>query len=152
MPASPSPKRSSPDPPRPGNTVGHRGVVVYLDVPSGSGYPDTTELVDLADTLHELAQDLVPGATTRTEVTLTTPPGEAISAERLSATVWHGRADTPGENSIDVSIRRVRRRLGPHGLVLTGAPGAGYRLESSVTLRRATGHAPPRPRGPGASP
>lgn len=193
MPAPRSPKLSSPDPRRPGNAVGHRGVVVYLDVPSGSGFPDTTELVDLADTLHELAQDLVPGATTRTEVTLTTRPGppatdagivvdlaewrveaggediplarveiellgrlaarpgEPISAERLSATVRHGRPDTTGENSIDVSIRRVRRRLGPHGLVVTGAPGSGYRLESSVTLRRATGHTPPRPGGPGAS-
>ncbi|WP_182113179.1 MULTISPECIES: hypothetical protein [unclassified Actinotalea] len=48
-----------------------RGVAVYVEVPSGEGFPDSGELLDLAGTLYELAQDLVPGATTRTEVRLT---------------------------------------------------------------------------------
>ena len=47
-----------------------RGVTVVLDVPSGDGYPDDVELLALADVLLELARDLVPGAATRTQVTL----------------------------------------------------------------------------------
>lgn len=53
---------------------GHRGVTVYLDVPEGSGFPDDAELFGLADVLHELAQDLVPGASARTDVTMDGPP------------------------------------------------------------------------------
>lgn len=53
-----------------------RGVAVFVEVPSGEGYPDSGELLDLAGTLYELAQELVPGATTRTEVRLTDEPGE----------------------------------------------------------------------------
>lgn len=52
-----------------------RGVAVYVEVPDGDGFPDSTELLDLAGALYELAQDLVPGATTRTEVRLTDAPG-----------------------------------------------------------------------------
>lgn len=48
-----------------------RGVAVYVEVPDGDGFPDSAELLDLAGALYELAQDLVPGATTRTEVRLT---------------------------------------------------------------------------------
>lgn len=48
--------------------AGNRAVVVRLHVPSGAGFPDTPELVDLAETLHELARDLVPGATSSAEV------------------------------------------------------------------------------------
>lgn len=157
-----------------------RGVVVSLEVPSGAGFPDSPELVDLADALHELARDLVPGATARTEVTLTAPPsprpveraivvdlaeqrveadgelivlaraeiqllghlalhgGQVVSAGRLGS-VRRGRTGPDGEHDVDVSVRRVRRRLAPHGLVLTSVPGGGYRLESPVTVRRTTG-------------
>lgn len=54
----------------PGPDVRGRGVAVYLDVPDGSGFPDAAGLLELAGALHELAQELVPGAATRTEVTL----------------------------------------------------------------------------------
>ncbi|MBX9243309.1 hypothetical protein ICW40_00605 [Actinotalea ferrariae] len=56
--------REMPDAPR------GRGVAVYVEVPTGDGFPDSGELLDLAGALYELAQDLVPGATTRTEVRL----------------------------------------------------------------------------------
>ncbi len=56
--------RDLPDAPR------GRGVAVYVEVPDGDGFPDCGELPDLAGALYELAQDLVPGATTRTEVRL----------------------------------------------------------------------------------
>ncbi|HWS58449.1 MAG TPA: hypothetical protein VN257_07920 [Actinotalea sp.] len=45
-----------------------RGLSVVLDVPADG--PDTAELFGLADILHELALDLVPGSTARTSVTL----------------------------------------------------------------------------------
>jgi hypothetical protein len=57
-----------------------RGVAVFLDVPAGDGYPDATELLALAETLHELARELVPGATTHTEVTLTGVPDAAATS------------------------------------------------------------------------
>ena len=59
------PHRTMPD------AVRTRGVAVYVEVPDGEGFPDSGELLDLAGTLYELAQELVPGATTRTEVRLT---------------------------------------------------------------------------------
>ena len=61
-------------PPAPQRPAGGRGVAVFVDLPTGAGAPTAAELVELADTLRELAQDLVPGAPTRTEVTLVDPP------------------------------------------------------------------------------
>ena len=49
-------------------------MAVFLGVPAGDGFPDTKELLGLAEALHELARELVPSATTHTEVTLTRPP------------------------------------------------------------------------------
>lgn len=57
-----------------------RGVAVFLDVPAGDGYLGDTELLGLAETLHELARELVPGATTHTEVTLAKAPAPAPTA------------------------------------------------------------------------
>lgn len=57
------------------SAAGNRAVVVRLHVPSGDGFPDTPELVGLAETLHELARDLVPGASSSAEVEVE-PGGE----------------------------------------------------------------------------
>ena len=57
-----------------------RGVAVFLDVPAGDGSLGDTELLGLAETLHELARELVPGATTHTEVTLAKAPAPAPAA------------------------------------------------------------------------
>lgn len=183
----------SPSPPQPADDGHTRGVVVSLRVPSGAGFPDSAELLDLADTLQELARDLMPGASAHTEVTLTAPPtprppaegivvdlaeqqvevdgervrlaraevallghlalndGRAVSAARLSTTVWHGRSDLGGRQAVEVSVRRVRRRLGPHGLVVASVPGPGYRLESPVTVLRAGRRVPSAPPEPGGS-
>ncbi len=50
-----------------------RGVTVALDLPD----LPTADLVELAGTLHALAQDLVPGATAHTEVHLAAPAPHA---------------------------------------------------------------------------
>ncbi len=70
LPARTSLPRARRPPPDPG-TPHSRGVSVFVEVPEGEGYPDSAELLDLAGALYELAQDLVPGATTHTEVRLT---------------------------------------------------------------------------------
>jgi DNA-binding response OmpR family regulator len=51
--------------------------------------------------------------------------GEAISKERLLATVW-GYDFDPASNVVDVCVRRLRRKFG-YDLVTT-VRGEGYRL------------------------
>lgn len=56
-----------------------RGVTVVLDLPDAS----PGDLFDVADTLHSLALDLVPGASAHTEVHLGDPeaaPGRVRAA------------------------------------------------------------------------
>jgi len=56
-------------PPRPvPEPTARRGLTVVIEVPDDG--PGSAELLVLAGTLHELALELVPGATTRTEVNL----------------------------------------------------------------------------------
>ena len=52
--------------------------------------------------------------------------GEVISRERLLADVW-GYSFDPGSNVVDVCIRRLRKKLGPHAPIET-VRHAGYRL------------------------
>jgi two-component system, OmpR family, copper resistance phosphate regulon response regulator CusR len=53
-------------------------------------------------------------------------PGEVLSRERLLSAVW-GYHFSPGSNVVDVSIRRLRRKLGPTTPIET-LRNAGYRL------------------------
>jgi DNA-binding response OmpR family regulator len=53
-------------------------------------------------------------------------PGEVLSRERLLSAVW-GYHFSPGSNVVDVSIRRLRRKLGPTTPIET-LRHAGYRL------------------------
>ncbi len=52
--------------------------------------------------------------------------GEVVSRERLLADVW-GYAFHPGSNVVDVSVRRLRKKLGPDAPIQT-VRNAGYRL------------------------
>jgi two-component system copper resistance phosphate regulon response regulator CusR len=52
--------------------------------------------------------------------------GEVVSRERLLADVW-GYSFHPGSNVVDVCMRRLRRKLGPHAPIQT-IRHAGYRL------------------------
>jgi two-component system copper resistance phosphate regulon response regulator CusR len=52
--------------------------------------------------------------------------GEVVSRERLLADVW-GYDFNPGSNVVDVSVRRLRKKLGPDAPIQT-VRHAGYRL------------------------
>ncbi|MGE5273417.1 MAG: response regulator transcription factor [Verrucomicrobiota bacterium] len=52
--------------------------------------------------------------------------GEVVSRERLLADVW-GYGFNPGSNVVDVSVRRLRKKLGPDAPIQT-VRHAGYRL------------------------
>ncbi len=52
--------------------------------------------------------------------------GEIVSRERLLADVW-GYGFHPGSNVVDVSVRRLRKKLGPDAPIET-VRNAGYRL------------------------
>ena len=52
--------------------------------------------------------------------------GEVVSRERLLADVW-GYGFNPGSNVVDVSVRRLRKKLGPDAPIQT-VRNAGYRL------------------------
>ena len=52
--------------------------------------------------------------------------GEVVSRERLLADVW-GYGFNPGSNVVDVSVRRLRKKLGPDAPIET-VRHAGYRL------------------------
>ena len=52
--------------------------------------------------------------------------GEVVSRERLLADVW-GYSFHPGSNVVDVSVRRLRKKLGPEAPIET-VRHAGYRL------------------------
>lgn len=83
-------RRSSSTSPHDLGARGPRGVTVHVDVPGGSGFPDTAELMALAETLHSLALDLLPGAAAHTEVTFAGAPprwtpGPADAEERAQS-------------------------------------------------------------------
>jgi hypothetical protein len=54
-----------------------RGVTVMLDLPDASA----ADVLAVADTLHSLALDLVPGASARTDVHLTEPAADRAPNE-----------------------------------------------------------------------
>jgi DNA-binding response OmpR family regulator len=55
--------------------------------------------------------------------------GEVVSRERLLAEVW-GYDFDPGSNVVEVSVRRLRQKLGPEAAIET-VRNAGYRLATA---------------------
>ncbi|SIH09138.1 response regulator with CheY-like receiver domain and winged-helix DNA-binding domain [Mycobacteroides abscessus subsp. abscessus] len=55
--------------------------------------------------------------------------------------MWSG-SEEPDERTVDVHIRRLRRRLGEHSSVIRTMRGAGYRYDThpDVTVWSATAH------------
>lgn len=54
--------------------------------------------------------------------------GRAVPRTELLARVW-GTAFDPGTNVIDVYVRHLRDKLGPHGRRITTARGVGYAFD-----------------------
>jgi DNA-binding response OmpR family regulator len=72
------------------------------------------DAIDLSEREFQLLHHLVRHA------------GEVVSRDRLLAEVW-GYSFDPGSNLVDVCIRRLRKKLGPHAPIET-VRHAGYRL------------------------
>jgi two-component system copper resistance phosphate regulon response regulator CusR len=94
-----------------GNLV--RGVRLTLDLARRQVRFDGT-ICDLADREFRLLHHLL------------LHEGEVVSRERLLADVW-GYGFHPGSNVVDVSVRRLRKKLGPDAPIQT-VRNAGYRL------------------------
>src|SRR6185437_3312537 len=93
-----------------------RGGSVVLDVARRqAGVGDRT--ADLSDREFRLLHHLLVHA------------GEVLSRERLLAEVW-GYDFDPGSNVVDVSVRRLRQKLGPEAAIET-VRNAGYRLATA---------------------
>ena len=73
--------------------------------------------------------------------TLVSHPDETLPRDALIAAVWSG-SEEPDERTVDVHIRRLRRRLGEHSSVIRTMRGAGYRYDThpDVTVWSATAH------------
>jgi DNA-binding response OmpR family regulator len=57
--------------------------------------------------------------------------GAVVSREALARAGWPDGA--PGRNALDVHVLRLRRRLGPVGLVIRTVRSRGYLLEASTS-------------------
>jgi hypothetical protein len=57
--------------------------------------------------------------------------GTVVSREALARAGWPDGA--PGRNALDVHVLRLRRRLGPVGLVIRTVRSRGYLLEASAS-------------------
>jgi len=55
-------------------------------------------------------------------------PGKVISRERVLNAVW-GVSKDPLTNAVDVTVARLRKKLGPCGAMIETVRGAGYRLK-----------------------
>jgi DNA-binding response OmpR family regulator len=75
------------------------------------------EVTDLSDREFRLLRELA------------FQPGEVISRERLLAQVWGYHFD-PRSNVVEVSMRRLRKKLGDHATIET-VRHAGYRLTTA---------------------
>lgn len=183
---APAPARR-PAPEAPDAGAPRPGFVLYVGLdPRQDGGP--AALVELAETLGELARDALPGAETYTALSLAPAPvpdaaeelrsfrdrlarlspvpqvvidaaarrvtvngtearltarelallthlaradGRAVGRAELLATVWAGNDVADGSRTVDVHVRRLRRKLGADA-VITTVRGVGYRFDPRV--------------------
>ncbi|HCG57220.1 MULTISPECIES: winged helix-turn-helix transcriptional regulator [Brevibacterium] len=73
--------------------------------------------------------------------TLVSHADSTLPREDLIAAVWSG-GEVPDERTVDVHIRRLRRRLGEYSTVIRTMRGTGYRYDThpDVTVWSATAH------------
>lgn len=61
--------------------------------------------------------------------TLVSRPGTTLSRDDLIEALWNGEADRPDERTVDVHVRRLRKRLGSYSSVVRTIRGTGYRFD-----------------------
>ncbi|WP_421581112.1 winged helix-turn-helix domain-containing protein [Shinella sp. M31] len=58
-----------------------------------------------------------------------------VATRRSSMTILYSdRGEEPGENNIDIHIMRLRRKIGPQGVVITNVRGRGWRIDNREAL------------------
>lgn len=62
--------------------------------------------------------------------TLVSSEGRTLSRAELVDTVWGSEADRPDERTVDVHVRRLRKRLGDYSSIVRTIRGQGYRFDS----------------------
>lgn len=63
--------------------------------------------------------------------TLVSRPGETLDRSELISALWGPDEDTvPDERTVDVHVRRLRKRLGTYSSVVRTIRGGGYRFDS----------------------
>lgn len=61
--------------------------------------------------------------------TLVSNPGVTLSREDLIDALWGDESERPDVRTVDVHIRRLRRRLGDHSAIVRTMRGTGYRYD-----------------------
>jgi hypothetical protein len=62
--------------------------------------------------------------------TLVSHPGETLDRSHLIQALWSAEAQEPDERTVDVHVRRLRRRLGDYANVVRTIRGGGYRYDA----------------------
>lgn len=72
--------------------------------------------------------------------TLVSRPGETLGRDDLIAALWGHGDERPDERTVDVHVRRLRKRLGSYSSVVRTIRGTGYRFDEhpDVEIWRAT--------------
>ncbi|WAL39228.1 winged helix-turn-helix domain-containing protein [Brevibacterium sp. BRM-1] len=72
--------------------------------------------------------------------TLVSRPGETLRREDLITALWGHGDERPDERTVDVHVRRLRKRLGSHSAIVRTIRGTGYRFDEhpDVEIWRAT--------------
>lgn len=59
-----------------------------------------------------------------------------VSKERLFASLYGDRLDSPGQETVGALVCLLRKKLAPFGIVITTIWGEGYRLENRNELAK----------------
>ncbi len=62
--------------------------------------------------------------------TLLRKPGETFTRMQLQSNVWPDDENV-SSRAVDVNISRLRKKLGPYGVLITSVPGTGYKFDNN---------------------
>jgi hypothetical protein len=120
----------------PGGVSGLAGTPLASDPAAGVRTDDTLALEILTERREAVLRG-VPIVLTRREydllLFLVTRPGRVFTRPELLSWVWGHDVDS-GERTVDVHVRRLRRKLREQGPTITTIRGIGYRLDSAERI------------------